>query len=231
MNLLTVYFEQPEGSIYRDLRRIYENSLQQAMPNVESIIVEPKAPDRKRYNHKLDTATGFIAAANWVLHNPDFYAVADIDVMWWRSIEDLPDLMKNYDIMITTRNLKRKWSSGLWAMNPTDAGTRFVKRWRDAVAETAHRFDEEAIKRAVQPWGGIDHYAFNLVHEELKSETRILYLPCCEWNAEVSCWHKMSASVRMVHIYSKLRKVFAGTVENDDPLIGRLAKRARGYLT
>jgi len=231
VKLLTVYFEQPEGSIYRDLRTIYENSLHQAMPNVESIIVEPKAPDRKRYNHKLDTATGFIAAANYVLHNPDFYAVADIDVMWWRSIEDLPDLMKNYDIMITTRNLKRKWSSGLWAVNPTEAGLNFVNQWKVAVRQTVEHFDDPVWRRLVHPWGGIDHYAFNLVHEELKSSTRILYLPCCEWNAEVSCWHKMSASVRMVHIYSKLRKVFAGTVENDDQVIERLAERARSYLT
>lgn len=231
MKLLSVYFQQPEGSIYRDLRTIYENSLRQAMPDVESIIVEPKAPARKRYNHKLDTATGFLAAANYVLHNPDFYAVADIDVMWWRSIEDLPELMADYDVMITTRNLKRKWSSGLWAMHPTIAGTRFVKHWRDNVYEIAKRFDEEAIKRAVQPWGGIDHYAFHMTHEKLKDSTRILYLPCCEWNAEVSCWHKMSSRVRMVHIYSKLRKVFAGTVENDDPVISALADRARSYLT
>lgn len=230
MKLLSVYFQQPEGSIYRDLREIYENSLRQVMPDVESIIVEPKAPDRTRYNHKLDTATGFLAAANYVLRHPDFYAVADIDVMWWRSIEDLQELMNDYDVMITTRNLKRKWSSGLWAMNPTVAGMRFVNQWRVAVKQTAENFDEPAIRRLVQPWGGIDHYAFNLVHEELKDQTRILYLPCCEWNAELSCWHKMSSRVRMVHIYSKLRKVFAGTVENDDPVISALAERARSYL-
>jgi hypothetical protein len=227
VKLLSVYFDGLP--IYRDLRKIYEESLKQTMPGVESIILEPPRPDRDRYNHKLDTAVGFKAAADYVVHNPDFYAVADIDVMWWRTIEPLQDMMETYDLMITTRGLKRKWSSGLWAVNPTPEGMQFVREWRSEVTILARRFDEAKIKRAVHPWGGIDQYAFQIVHERLKDTTNILYLPCCEWNAEVSCWHNLPDTVRMVHLYSKLRRELAGT-PSGDPVLESLAERARSYL-
>lgn len=229
MKLLTVYFEGLP--IYKQLKTIYENSLAQAMPNVESIVLEPPKPERDRYHHHLDTAIGFQVAADYVLERPDFYVVSDVDVMWWRGIEDLQAKMQGYDIMITTRTLKRKWSSGLWAVNPTPEGLHFLHLWRhnttwlaDAVAK-----NDTETKRKIHPWGGIDQYAFQLTYEHLKSRTKVLHLPCCEWNAEVSCWHKLPSNCRMVHIYSKLRRELAGTKSND-PVIESLAERARSYL-
>lgn len=216
MKIVSVYFD--EKPIYRTLRRIYENSLRAVMPDIESVILEPGKQNREHYSHKLDTAAGFIAAANYVVQQEEICAVVDIDILWRKRIDDL--WMGQYDLAVTVRETKAKYNTGLWIYTPhARKAVTIWKLYTKYYADNLTRLHDE-----IWSWGGIDQIALRDTIKECP-ELKVIELPCQEWNAEQSTWHRVNEKTRLIHLKSKLRQEIQGK-KSGDPVIARLAKLA-----
>lgn len=219
MKVVTVYFD--EKPIYRKLKEIFMNSYQEVMPDTELVVIEPGRQKRKKYSHKLDTAVGFIAAANYVVQQEEPCIVVDIDILWLRDVTDV--FKQEFDLAVTVRDTKARYNTGFWAYTPH--ARKAVVQWKvytEYYAENLERLHDEIWQH-----GGIDQIA---LRDTIKTnpELAVLELPCREWNAEQSSWASVDDSTRLLHIKSRLRQVVDGKTI-DDPVINRLAKMALKY--
>lgn len=219
MKVVTVYFD--EKPIYRKLKEIFVNSYREVMPGTELVILEPGKQKRKKYNHKLDTAVGFITAANYVIQQGGSCIVVDIDMLWIKSVLDV--FKQEFDLAVTVRDCKAKYNTGFWVYTPH--ARKAVVQWKvftDYYAENLDRLHDEIWQH-----GGIDQIA---LHDTIKTspELKVLELPCREWNAEQTTWNEVDGSTRLIHIKSKLRQAVGGK-DIDDPVINRMAKTALKY--
>ena len=197
MKIITVFFARSPK--YNKLLKVFETSLKLHMPNIDYQRID--IPKPKNIDHKRDTAFAFIAAAKHALyHKKGIIAVADCDLMFLKSIENIKQY--DFDIAITTRK-KMKYNTGLWFMRPTKEAKKFLIEWMIKTVYLMKNFCEQ--EEFCWDHGGIDQAALHLAIQK-NTETKILELPCMEWNATQSEWRNINDQTRVIHIKSKLRE-------------------------
>ena len=196
MKIITIFFARKKQ--YNKLLRVWVNSLKKSMPKVNYEIIQIKKP--KNIDHKRDTAFAFLAACEYALKSKEILAICDIDLMFLKDITEIEK--KDFDIAITIRK-KMKYNTGVWFFKPTPQAKQFLQKW----IKNTQRLINNFCKNEDFCWkhGGIDQASLYLTIKKDK-KTKILELPCNEWNATQSEWNTIKMhKVRIVHIKSKLR--------------------------
>lgn len=226
MKIITVFFARKKQ--YNKLLKVFTNSLVSAMPEIQYEIIKMPLPVYKNVDHKLDTAHAFIEAAEYCMGHKEFLAVADCDLMFLKSIEDIKQMQ--FDIAITVRNKKSKmkYNTGLWFFRPTQRSYNFLKQWIKNTKKLMNNF--KRYEDFCWLHGGIDQASLYLTMKKYKDKTSILELPCQEWNATQSEWLKVNKKTRVVHIKSKLRLSVFGKIEVKNNKIKRLIDRWKDFL-
>jgi hypothetical protein len=195
MNIATVYFERKKT--YKKFLRVFKKSAYTAMSKVKLKIIRPDLP--QNIDHKRDTAFAFLDAARYALKSDKPLAIADIDLMFVRSIEDVWNL--DFDLAVTVR-AGIKYNTGLWFYRPNERSVAFVKQWIKNTKFLMNNFCE--YEGYSWKHGGIDQASLHMTVVKNK-EAKILELPCQEWNATQSEWKHVDENTRVVHFKSKLR--------------------------
>lgn len=199
MKIVTFFFARKTQ--YRTLLRIWEKSLKKTMPKVNYEIIRMETP--VNIDHKRDTAFAFLAACKYALKSKESLAVCDSDLMFLKNITDIEN--KNFDLAITVRQGKMKYNTGLWFFKPTDKAKLFIAQW----INFTEMLMEDFCKHEEFCWeyGGIDQASLYLTLRKNRG-TKILELPCEEWNSTQSEWKNYNPNItRVIHIKSKLRSV------------------------
>ena len=235
MILVCAYF--PERPEYKDLRKIFFMSAQKAMPGAKVHFIQRPAIGRNKPDHHLDTYLGFKLAAEYVLHLNKPCAICDVDLMFRKSIADIWD--RDFDIAVTTRDHHAKYNTGLWFFRPTEEARFFVKRWIELTEKFA--LNMESSSQGLKKWAGLDQYSLACTAAADK-HVNLIELPCQEWNAEQTCWDKITEQTRVIHLKSQLRNELFGRDQRTKydgtvserlkvfPECKMLAKEARSYL-
>lgn len=198
MKILSVYFNR--NGAYRPLRKVFEASARRFMPDASIEILELPMP--RAIDHKRDTSTAFIAAAERVLEDNVSVAVCDIDLMFRGSIEPAMDATKA--IGITTReSFKHPYNTGVWFFRPGLGSREFIYKWVNETKRLVRDFDAEL--EYILEHGGIDQAALDAVIKRDPNLAHVARFDCMEYNAEQSCWAGMTEKTRVVHIKSGLR--------------------------
>jgi len=199
MRLVTALFDR-DGD-YRRMYNVFMKSCREFMPEVnpELIICEPPE-DSDPFR---DTYFGFIPAAQAAFESEEPIAVADADLLFTGSIEDVWN--HDFDLAFTVRDHRMKYNTGLWFARPTERAKKFIADWID---ETALCYDNFSMQM-VHDNGGIDQQSlFNMLQRN--HGAKILLLPCQIWNAEQTCWNAINHETKVIHIKSGLRPVCLG---------------------
>ena len=208
MILLAVYFNR--GGTYKPLLRAFAKSADRHVDGTVSILQIPMPP---KADHKRDTATAFIAAANMVLNMDENIAVCDCDLMFAGDISDAFEY--DFDIGITVReSFKHPYNTGLWFYRPTDNARLFVNEWIGRTQVLVEHFDQNLD--FITQHGGIDQASLALTLDS-HIPCKVNRFPCHVWNAEQSTWKYMNYLTKVVHIKSGLRKACL-TGKHDDKL-------------
>ncbi|MFW6247350.1 MAG: hypothetical protein ACOC22_04240 [bacterium] len=114
MKIKTVYFDTDKK--YGDLIKVFKNSANFYMPDIDVDIYEMKPPkDKNRegiYNRRVDMANAFIFLAKKTLEEQnEIVAACDADLMFTNSIEDIKEY--NFDVAITIREGKYIFNTGI----------------------------------------------------------------------------------------------------------------------
>lgn len=205
MKLITVFFARKNK--YYELLKVFNNSMRIVMPEIKFKLIKIKKPEN--IDHKRDTAFAFLAAAEYALKSNCLLAVADCDLMFLKSIKDIHNF--EFDIAITTRN-KMKYNTGLWFYRPNKRSQVFLKKWIANTKILMNNF----CKYESFCWshGGIDQASLYMTVEKNK-KTKIIELPCQEWNATQTEWNSINENTRVIHIKSKLRSAIFNNTEID----------------
>lgn len=199
MRLVTALFDR-DGD-YRRMYRVLERSAAEFMPEVKPELIHCEPPEGS--DPFRDTYFGFLPAAREALTTEEPIAVADADLMFTGSITDVWDF--DFDLAFTARDHRMRYNTGLWFARPTDAARKFMADWID---ETALCYDAFSM-RMVHDNGGIDQQSlFNMLQR--RQGAKILLLPCQIWNAEQTCWNRVTPETKVIHIKSGLRPVCLG---------------------
>jgi hypothetical protein len=197
MKIITVFFARSPK--YNQLLKVFETSLKETMPGVNYKCI--KIPKPENIDHKRDTAFAFMAAVKHALyHQKGILAVADCDLMFLKSIENIKDY--SFDIAITTRK-KMKYNTGLWFMRPTKAAQEFLIQWMIKTEYLMKHFCEK--EEFCWQYGGIDQASLHLTIKK-NEKAKVVELPCNEWNATQSEWKNVNQHTRVVHVKSALRE-------------------------
>jgi len=205
MKLITVFFARKNK--YNKLLTVFQNSMRAVMPDVKFKLVKIKKPEN--IDHKRDTAFAFLAAAEYALESNGLLAIADCDLMFLKSIDDIHEL--DFDIAVTTRN-KMKYNTGLWFYRPNKRSETFVKKWIVNTKMLMNNFCK--YENFCWTHGGIDQASLHMTIEKNK-KAKVLELPCQEWNATQSEWNSVADNTRVIHIKSKLRSAIFNNTEID----------------
>lgn len=205
MKLITIYFERKKQ--FKIFLTVFRRSAKKCMPYVNLEIVKiPMPPD---IDHKRDTAFAFFAAAKYALRSKEDLMIADVDLMFRRSIMDI--WKRSFDIAITVRDRENmRYNTGLWFYRPTEASRLFVKQWiinTKKIVKNFCKYEEFSWQ-----YGGIDQASLYMTLKKNKN-AKILELPCLEWNATQSEWKHIDNNVRVIHVKSKLRLAAFGKIE------------------
>lgn len=224
MKIVTAFFAR--NWKYNQLLTVFKNSSRFYMPNIKVKILKMRKPPN--IDHKRDTAFAFFGAAQYAYrHKEGILAIADCDLMFQRSIEDIKDY--NFDIAITTRE-KIPYNSGLWFMRPTKKAKAFIKRWMkntEYIVNNFCKFEEESHNH-----GGIDQASLAWTIDQMNN-VDVLKLPCQEWNSTQSEWKNIDDDTRVIHIKSGLRKFCCDPRKTPDEKYNYLLpviKKWRGFL-
>ena len=220
MKILAAYF--PAKKIYKELKQLFVLSVNKAMPSVELVILERIPVQREKYNHQLDTATGFHLVTDYLLEHDEEFAVADIDIYFRRSIEDAWETP--FDLGFTVRR-SPKYNTGLWFYRPS--GRPLLKLWKEKT-----RYYERNYKKLIleiRKQGGIDQKALYEAIIEDNGRHTIAEFPCLYWNACQDDWHNIQKNTRAIHVKSKLRAEFQGK-SSGVPHIRKLGRTLRRVL-
>lgn len=196
MKTITVFFARKNK--YNSLLKVFEKSFKHIMPQVKLKIIKTKLPPN--VDHKRDTAYAFIKAAEYAMKSNSILAIADCDLMFLKSIEEIEK--KDFDIAITIRKSSLKYNTGLWFCKPTKKAKSFLKKWIKNTLKLMNNFT--AYETFVHNWGGIDQASLHMTLEKSKG-VKILELPCEIWNSTQSEWQTINEKTKVVHIKSKLR--------------------------
>lgn len=226
MTIMTAFFARKKK--YNALLKVFKNSMRAIMPKVKFRLLKIKKPEN--IDHKRDTAFAFIAAAKYALaHNKGILAVADCDLMFLQSIEDINRLQ--FDIAVTTRN-KMKYNTGLWFMKPTARAKKFIERWifnTEIIMNNFCKYEDFCWQH-----GGIDQASLFMTLQKNKKAS-VLELPCQIWNATQSEWRNVDYNTRVIHIKSKLRLAVFGKLtvdkEGEFNYLLPLIKKWRSFLS
>jgi hypothetical protein len=196
MKIMTVFFARKKK--YNNLLTVFKKSMRASMPDIKFKLLKIRKPTN--IDHKRDTAYSFLAAAYFAQdHKKGVLAVADCDLMFLKSIEDIEK--EDFDIAVTVRN-KMKYNTGLWFMRPTEKAKKFIARW---IINTKILMDNFCkYEDFCSQHGGIDQASLAMTIESNK-DIKILELPCLEWNATQSEWRNVNEETRVIHIKSGLR--------------------------
>jgi hypothetical protein len=203
MNIATVYFERKKA--YKKFLRVFKKSAIKAMPKVNLKIIRPKLP--KNIDHKRDTAFAFLDAARYAIKSEKPLAIADVDLMFVRSIEDVWKL--DFDLAVTVRS-SIKYNTGLWFYRPNERSFAFVNQWIKNTKFLMNNFCEYEDYSWLH--GGIDQASLHMTVTKNK-DAKILELPCQEWNATQSEWKHIDEDTRVIHFKSKLRLATFGRID------------------
>ena len=205
MKLITVCFERKKQ--FKTFLKVFKKSAKRTMPKVKTIIIKPPMPPD--IDHKRDTAFAFLAAAEYALRSREPLAIADVDLMFVKSIWDI--WCHKFDIAITVRNREHmKYNTGLWFYRPTEASKEFIRDWIKITKKLMNNFCEN--ETFVWEWGGIDQASLYLALRKSKN-IKVLELPCIEWNATQSEWKHIDNKIRVIHVKSKLRLAAFGKIK------------------
>lgn len=195
VKIIAVYYD-PSG-VYADLLRVFRRSAERAMPAAQLDLInipEPPYQDRVR-----KIAACFIASAEAAMASTEPVCVADIDLMFYRSIADVFD--RPFDIAITVRD-GIPYNTGLWFARPTESARLFLREW---IENTRLIVDnQQEFREYVRFHGGIDQASLAMTLAENET-ARVIQLPCVEWNNCQDEWIRFSELTRVVHIKSRLR--------------------------
>ena len=197
MKIISILFERKRK--YNALATVFERSLKAVMPRIDYEIIRIKMPPN--VDHKRDTAYAFLAAANYVLKQKKLIAVADIDFLFLKSIEDIQQ--KQFDIAVTTRN-KMKYNTGLWFYRPGVRSAAFVRKWIRYTKKIVDNFCN--YEEFSWTHGGIDQASLFWTVGKCPN-INLLELPCLTWNATQSEWKHVNEYTKIIHIKSKLRTI------------------------
>ena len=206
MKIITTYFERDIR--YRKLLNVFYNSAKEKMPAIPIEVLSFQPPVQKYTtneinNHHWDTYYAFMAKINHALITPSNVLMADNDLIFLNSVEDV--WKKDFDVAITVRNHRCRYNTGVCFARDTIAAKYFLTRWKDNTCAVANRFD----LREIQTWWGIDQASLNLTIKE-GIKLKLLELPCQEWNAEQTNWRNVTTRTKIVHIKSGLRRIVFG---------------------
>lgn len=218
--LVTGIFNREDRN-YDQLLTVWERSAQEVMPGVPRKIIRLDPPvDTGRED---DITYADATVMQWVLDNGEDCIVTDADIMFCGNMMDV--FKKEFDIAVTTREYKSPYNSGVWYYRNTPGGRAFVESW---ISQTWRMWANEE-KRAKPKHGGLDQAS--LAKAIKKTKSKVIEIPCSLYNAEQSCWGKLSPNVRAVHIKSKLRQVCFGEQGLDVPdRVHQIAEQWRSYL-
>jgi len=226
MKLITIYFERKKK--FKKFLKVFQNSAKKHMPNVKTEIVKISMPPD--VDHKRDTAYAFLAAAEYALQSREPLAIADIDLMFTKSIMDI--FKRRFDLAITVRDRKTlRYNTGLWFYKPSQKARLFVKDWIKYTKRLMKSFCKN--EEFVHTHGGIDQAS---LHMTIKRNTaaKILELPCLEWNATQSEWKHINeeTNTRVIHVKSKLSLAAFGRIEIPESIdyMKPIIKIWKGYL-
>jgi len=223
MKIIAVYFERKAH--YKKLLTVFEKSAAKIMPDIEVEIL--KIPMPKNIDHKRDTAFAFLAAAEYALKSKECLAIADVDLMFTRSIADVFKIP--FDIAVTIHTIKkRKYNTGLWFYRPTDNAREFLKEWINKTIKIKAGFNNKYKNIG---HGGIDQAALYFTDQNNK-KANIKELLCQEWNSTQYEWRNIDRNTRVIHIKSKLMLATFDRIEipKGHEYMKPIIKKWRSYL-
>lgn len=229
MNIVTVCFERKKE--FAKLLKVFQKSAKATMPNVNLKIIKPVMPENRDNNkyrrRKRDNAFAFATAARYALKSKELIAVADVDLMFIKSIEDVADL--DFDIAITVRPKQKraKYNTGLWFLKPSERSKLFIRKWiqkTNYLMKNFVRFTDYILSKS-----GIDQASLCMTMDRIK-DIKIIELPCQEWNATQSEWENVNEKTRVIHIKSQLRLAVFNKKKDIAEYMFPLIKIWKGFL-
>lgn len=227
MKIIAAYFNRKNK--YKKLLKVFLRSLKKVMPKIKIKLLKPEI--KTKYNRKNDITSSFLETAYYALESKEDLIIADVDLMFLKSIGDI--FKHEFDIAITIRgDSGKQYNTGLWFYRPTEKAQKFLRLW---IIETERLIAEaKKNKKWLFSHGGVDQMSLHRILElnEKKKYANIKRLPCKVWNACQTEWEKVDKKTRVVHIKSKLRSyVLKGQKPREHlKAIKKLGTIWKGYL-
>ena len=173
------------------VEEVYPRTLQSAMGNISHARNAEKAVEWERIVNAAPEGQRLL------IIDVDMFVTSCLDSIW-----DTP-----FDVMITTKESRFPWNSGVVAIRAGAKARGFFAQWtRESLRLLGNSADHQQWRKK---YGGLHQAALGACLEGGMVERlglNIARLPCDLWNCEDSGWEKFDPAVtKLVHVKSSLR--------------------------
>ena len=205
MQIITVQFDQNGTERYAELLKVFRYSVKKHMPDVAFnciTIPEPKWDEGKEKFMVKNTVKlhHWVKAVEEATENT---LIMDCDMLVIKDMSSVFDM--DFDIAFTGRTLSKiPMNGGVLCIKPNERSIEFMRLWEQVNFEMYNNKEFHNIWR--HKYAGMNQASFGCTFEEGKYTTKVISIPCPEWNVCQEDWSRMSEKARCIHIKSRLRR-------------------------
>ncbi len=207
---------------FTPFRQIFEKSLQETNPDVSYTILDLHLDEDPRHR-TISNGKAAVEVMRFLLNQPPgVYAIADIDMMFLRSIQVIEDTVET--AAVTVRSLPSRYNTGIWFVRLPQA-VPFLTDWEEELERQLNSFDAEK-KWILSVWSGIVQSSLARTLQKHSA----LELLCSEWNSCQNEWSRLNSSTKAIHLKSGLRRCILEYEEPTMDVLKPIARKAWEYL-
>lgn len=206
--LVSVYFGG--NAQYPRMARVLEHTARKYCPGWDVAVAEVHTKELRSALGNISHARNAEKAVEWerivresedgtrlLLVDADTFVTGNLDPLWAHE----------FDVMITTKQSRFPFNSGVVGVRVSDRARRFFDEWTREALRFLRLSAEHGEWR--RKFGGLHQAALGALLEGGQEERlglTVARLPCEEWNCEDYCWDKFDPSrTKIVHVKSALR--------------------------
>jgi len=206
VRLITCCFDYTGKTDYTRLQRVYRASCEAVMPEVRYEHHELCAPKIKP-GYSQGMCSNTLKLKHWVAlveEAQETICLTDCDMLALRSVADADKL--DFDLAYTFRTRAHMpFNGGVVFVRPTPEGKALMRRWLKINDDMFHNHVFHEMYR--RKYAGMNQAAFGFLYEHPRGKSKMLGLPCAQWNACNEDWPTVKDSgTRLVHIKGDLRR-------------------------